>query len=270
MMSVRGRPASSGRAAGFVPILIVAVLLGAVPTVRVFLAGRPREVLVVYVREENSLGLAALPPPGAGAASRLDPVAGRLVLPAGAPASGGVPAGTRALVLRETYCAGVLAEARVVFVRRWPVLVSGRPSGAEPASPAQGEGAGLDFGSARLPTGLDPGSTLLPLDLIFDLARPAGGASPAVRVEAPGLVPEAGAGAGSRLPAVLGPGQEWRLAAVLDAGGVRLLSPLDPGYEDSLRQAFYDDRPISVLSVTNLGVWEAERITPEEAGPPPG
>jgi len=226
--------------------LLAALGVGGWVAVRAVLGGDPGQVLVVYVREENSTGLSALPSEVM-EVSGLDLARGRLVLPTGA---GPLPPGTRVLVLRETWVAGVLTRSRAVFVKRLPALVE----------PSKGEGPG-----AVVPEGE---GVLLAFALLLDADGPGpgprgswpGGAR--ITVEPQGLLmgPE-GAAAG---PVVLEPGQEWRLGAVREEGGVVVLSPDDPGYEDALRRAFYDGRPVSVLVVLNCGLWDTDRI--ENAG----
>jgi hypothetical protein len=206
------------------------------------LGGAQGQVLVVYVREENSTGLSALPSEVT-EVSGLDLARGRLVLPTGA---GPLPAGTRVLVLRETWVAGVLTRSSVVFVNRLPALVG--PSEREGAGAAAPEGKGA----------------LLALDLLLDADGPGPGprgswpGGPRITVEAQGLfVGPEGVAAG---PVVLEPGQEWRLGAVREEGRVVVLSPDDPAYEGTLRRAFYDGRPVSVLVVMNCGLWDTDRI----------
>jgi len=200
----------------------------------------PRRVQVIYVREENSLGLVDLPSPGQETGSLIDPVEGRLVLPEG---SGPLPRGTEAVVLRETFAAGVRVEARAIFVRRFPVTVTARPAG-------QGAGPPGDEGGAFMA----PGCALLAVDLILDRVD-----GPAVRIEAPGLL--AGSEPEPIAAFAVGQGMEWRLGAAVDGDSrVVVLRPDDVSYETVLRSAFYEGRPVSVISVTNLGLWDRDAI----------
>lgn len=219
------------------PILIVALGLVLWPAVRTFLGLGPRQVLVIYVREENSLGLLTMPSPGAEKTSGLDLVGGRLILPRGATR---VPGGARAVVLREVFVAGLMTESRASYIVRYPDLVSGRSPGAP--------GAG----------GVDTGFALLGVDLVFSSPGTSGGGPASVRVEAPGLVIGVD---GEPVPArTLEPEQEWRLGAVMEDDRVLVLAPEDPAYEALLRQAFYDNRPVSVISVLNCGLWDTDAI----------
>ncbi len=209
----------------------------------------PRGVSLVYVREENSLGLTALPAPemdvqGFAAGD------GRVRLPGGAD---GPPRGTRMVVVRETYAAGVLVEAQVIYLNRFPGLVRGRDP----------EGSGVSR--------LDPACTLLATDLTLEAVRLPDRRGWGVRVDVPdpaaaGLATGDGPGGGvvgdpgPDLGATLGPGEEWRLAAVWEEGRACLLRPGSPDYATRIRQAFRENRAVSVLSVTAYGVWDTRAL----------
>jgi len=235
----RLRPASRG-AGGPVILAVAALVLVAsalvfFPSLAALLGLGPHEVLVLYVREENSLGLSGLPHTGAGGDSLLDPVAGRLVLP---PESGPVPRGTAAVILRETFAAGVRVDARTVFVRRFPVTVEARAPG----------------GSEALAVPVAPGCALLAVDLVLDRAG-----REAVRVQAPELAAVLAGGPAEAGP--VAPGGEWRAgAATAEDGTVVVLGPGDPSYEPALREAFYAGRPVSVITLANLGFWDTDAI----------
>lgn len=210
----------------------------------------PSQVVLVYVREENSLGLVALPPEEVVFRVGLV-VAGDVVLVPGD--LGRIPAGTRVLVVRETYVAGVLAESRAVFLRNLPGLVEGRigPAGEPLAEGLAGETLP---GQSRLLAGLseaiDESCALLSADI--ELTSPSEG-TVSVVVD--------GEGSGPEEQVALEPGLEWRLTAVAgDDSGPGIYQPGDPGSEAAIRQAFRDGRPVSILSVVCLGLWDTDRI----------
>ncbi len=178
---------------------------------------------------------------------------------------GRIPRGTGILVLRETFMAGLLAESRAVFFKRLPGLVVGRMGGDGGSGPGA---ARLETGTTRILAGAarivagaaDRGGhcTLLAADLQVLPAGPGGGGpgSIAISVGIPG-------GGEAARQATLIPGQEWRLAAVAgENAGVELIDPGDPGAVPALRHAFQDGRPVSVLSVLDLGYWDTDRIEP--------
>ncbi len=230
--AIRGRGGRRDRLGTVIALALVAaaVLFVAWPAVRRATA-RPEEVLVLYVREENSLGLTVLPAIGEEAASALDAEAGILRLPE---TSGGLPRGTRAVVLRETFVTGYLIESRAVFVKDLPGIIPGRPDQPGPATY-------FDC--------VDPASTLLGVDVRLEAASGPGGAWPALTIQALEM-PEVG----------LGVGEEWRVAAVREGGAVCVVMPSDSDYEARIRAAFEAGQPVSVLSVRNLGLWDIDRI----------
>jgi len=205
--------------------LLAAAAVGGVVLVgaRAIVATGPRTVHFIYVREENSLGLDNLPPPGGAAGSYLDSSRGVVTLP---PGSDPVSRGTGVLVLRETFAGGALVEVKVLCLDGLSGVVAGR----------QGPGA-------------PPECALLAVDLSLSPAGSAGSGKWSIRVETP-VAPAA----------VLDPGKEWRLAAVRRDGEVVLFDGGDPGFAAEAVAAFADGRPVSLLSVVNYGAWEADRI----------
>lgn len=224
----------------FVAILAATGFLALSPGGRRMVGLSPRSVLFVYVREENSLGLTALPSPDRLGRSCLDASHRTVTLPEDVDR---VPPGTLAFILRETYTAGVLTGAEVTFLPSFPGLVSANATGPSEAS-------------------ADSSYTLLAVDILVDRAGPSGRDRDALRFEVVGGSP-AGSGV---LTTVLRSGEEWWLGAVTEAAGVAVLGASDPGREERLKAAFYEDRPVSVISITNFGRWSTDRIEPDSGG----
>lgn len=224
-----------GRLPRWLALAAVLTLVFVWPGFRVLLGLGPREVLFVYVREENSLGLSCLPAEGESGTSGLKVAAGvvtGVTLPA---ASGRVRPGTKVIVLRETFVAGVLVESRAVFVSRLPSLARGRPEGGLLGEDGEYALLGLDLRLAKGAGREGAGS------LLVEAVRPEGGALP------PGVL--------------LRPGQEWRIGAARTVtGDVTILDAADAGCVFVLREAFAADRPVSVLSVTYYGSLDTNRI----------
>ncbi len=245
--------------------LAVGVWLGSTA----LLARGPGQVVLVYVREENSLGLTSLPTDTDAGRTGLVVVGDAALVPG---AFGRIPRGTRVLVVRETFVAGVLAESRVDFLKSFPAVVAAR-SGTDAGRSrlVAGPGAGTVDGSCALlardivcqELGQDGKPGDIALSLPADLL-------PAV---APGAT-QAGAppgASGGLEPAVqtiaLVPGGEWRVGAVRESDGrVVILDPAGAAYAGALRQAFSDGRPVSVLSVVDFGLWDTDRIEPGSDG----
>lgn len=211
----------------------------------VFPGPSPHRVVLVYVREENSLGLAGIPAESEAARVGLVVAGEAAILPR---SLGRIPAGTKVIVLRETFVAGLLVESRATFLRRLPGLVAAREDG-DPA------------GSVAARTG-----TLLAADLEFvavptDQAEEHSGDAIALSLGLQG-------GANPTGLITLAPGQEWRIGAVARSEGpTDLMDPAAPGYEAAVREAFRDGRAVSVLSVLDLGYWDTDRIL-SAADPP--
>ena len=216
------------RGRGLAIALLAAVFLVAWSGARAWLGGA-REVLFVYVREENTTGLAAMPLPESEAPSGFQPESGRVRLP---PGQRRLPPGTKLLVLRETFVSGLLVETRAICLRRLPGVAPGRTAA----------GGGAVEGA------------LLAVDLVFSVGPEGGGSPVTVRVRA------------QDREMTLEPGREWRLGAVFEDGTVVVFEAGDPGFAGRLRDAFGKGRPVSVLSVTLFGPWHTDRIEPGSEG----
>jgi len=221
----------------------------------------PRRVVLVYVREENSLGLTGIPSEAQAGRTGFVVAGGFAVLPQGL---GRIPPGTKVLVVRETFVAGLLLDSRVVFLRRLPGTVAGRREGPDGAGGSALLGGDVEFRPAG--SGDPAGGSRATRDTLsfsVTVADDAAGGPGGV------VTPDGSGGGGNGAaagPVELQPGREWRLTAVGERqGGVSLFGPGDPGCDEAVRQAFYDGRPVSVLSVLNLGLWSTDRIGSTDA-----
>lgn len=236
------RVAGQGKRIVIAGLALLVLGLLAWPWLRGLVGLAPKRVLLVYVREENSLGLEGIPSENEAQRVGLVVAGDVAILPVN---MGRIPSGTRVMVLRETFVAGLLVESRAVFLKRLPGLVVGR---------ANGEGAA---GTGSAGSGI-ASCALLAANLQILPAGSGGGGAGAIAfsVSVPG-------GGEAVRQTVLAPGQEWRLGAIAqEGGGVGILDPGNPGYASALRQAFHDGRPVSVLSVVDLGYWDTDRIEP--------
>jgi len=220
-------------------LLAAAVAAGVWPGYRVILGLSPEEVLLVHVREENSLGLTTAVPSPEEPQPALDERQGVVRLRAGV----SVPPWARVLVIRETYVAGFLVDSRPVFLRGLPATV-------------EAPGLGTVESTARL---LD-----CPLALRWAEAGQGGsGRERGVEVSLEGVdVPP-----GGPWTATLAPGWEWRVLAVDEGQGPVGLTSGDPTAEERLREAVRQGRPVSLLCVTLHGMWPTDSIEPDSREP---